>query len=1160
MRIRELNLIRYGKFTDRRVLLPQGDQDIHLVVGPNEAGKSTVRSAIGDWLFGIPKSTPLAFLHPMPELRIGGVIESSAGTEGKLASLVFDRAKGNKNTLRTLEDKFIPDATLAQWLGGLDTAAFNRMYALDHSSLVKGGAGILSASDDLGRMLFQSASGMEHLGRSLHNLQEQADALWAPRKSNAREYYVALDAFETAHDELKRGTLRTRDWKSQHEALIECERALDAARKQHAGTWSQISRLERIRRVQPLLLALDTAQEQLTQLLATGPVPLLPEDAATTLNKANQALALAEAEVRRHQADSAEARTALETIHVDHALLSLATDINDLNECRLQYRAHPSDIIKRQEEIRVEWRNAQEKAAGLGWSCATAEALSLRVPPQSTRSRLNRLLKSRGALISQRQTAEDNLAKHKQAITALQNTLQGLGSDTVSATLRTSVERALKLGDHDATLADFTTRLQRLQNEIDMTLSSLGQWQRTPEVLAAMSVPDLATVQALLNEQRAAQVEEKSLQASITAKQAERDRTRLELDQFVRTFQPVSAEQVGAARASRDALWNTIRTNPGEMPRLAPDYERDVSQADALADVRLNKLQHEADRQAKAQRLELLEQECEDLQAQHQALLGKADQRDRHWIELVEACGLPHLPPELAPQWLEQRNKVLDLIREHGELERQQTASMDDIQSARQDLWTQLQPDSSASEAPDLAACLRDARDRIALADQTRGQRKTIAQQLLEANASLVGLQNSVDAALKSWMEWEASWIDAVKMAGYPEAVFADRVEAELEVIEEIDGLLGKMRAIQSERIDTMQADLDAFARTAQDLRRRLIPDLATDQAEEITLELVERLDIAKRTQNAWNDWQTQVKQASDGLNTANQAIRTVQAELAPLLATVATDDVSTLTEAITRSGQRRDLEARMANVNASLIAGADGLTMEQLRAEVASQDPATLLADLEKHNQLAEGIIEEVSKLSTRHGVLKTAFDAYAGTAQGAKAEAQKQEAVARMSDVVERYVRTHIVAKLLKWSMEKFRETKQGPMLAKASAIFRTLTLESFSRLLVDTEGSSPRLFGVRPDGQQVDVEGMSEGSRDQLYLALRLAALEMQIDQGFNMPLIADDLFINFDDTRTAAGLRVLGELSRRMQVVFLTHHDHLVPLAKEVLGADMNVVTL
>ena len=163
-------------------------------------------------------------------------------------------------------------------------------------------------------------------------------------------------------------------------------------------------------------------------------------------------------------------------------------------------------------------------------------------------------------------------------------------------------------------------------------------------------------------------------------------------------------------------------------------------------------------------------------------------------------------------------------------------------------------------------------------------------------------------------------------------------------------------------------------------------------------------------------------------------------------------------------------------------------------------------------------------------------------------------------MADAAERYLRLQTAARLLKWSIEKFRVTKQGPMLSKASTIFNGLTMDSFGRLLVDSEGDTPSLFGVRPSGEQVDVTGMSEGSRDQLYLALRLATLELQVEQGFAMPLIADDLFINFDDRRTAAGLKVLGDLARNMQVVFLTHHDHLVPLTKEVLGADLNVVHL
>ncbi len=1160
MRIHDLNLIRYGKFTDRRVELPFGERDIHIIVGPNEAGKSTVRSAIGDWLFGIPMRTPLDFLHPMPELRIGGSIERVANGDDSKSSLAFDRTKANKNTLRTQQNELLPDTVLQQWLGGLDAPAFNRMYALDHSTLVKGGAGILSASDDLGRMLFQSASGMEHIGQVLQRLQEEADALWAPRKAGAREYYVALEAFNQAQGELKKGTLRTRDWKDQHEALIECERALSLARQRHAETRAQISRLERIRRVQPLLLSLDASQSQLDDLFAKGPAPLLPEDAATILNKANQSLALADADIQRHQAVIVEAQAKLENIQVDHQLLSLATDINDLNERRLQYRAHRIDIVKRQEELRLELQRAKEKASGLGWTCMTIDEIGSRVPAQGIRSRLNRLLKERGSLTNQRQTAEDNLLKRNQEIAAFNETVKGLGADTVNPTLKSAVDQALKIGDYDEALLEFDARMQQLGNEIESALAELGAWPSSPEALAAMSVPDLAAVQDLLNEQRADAAEEKSLRSMLDAKKSECDRSRVELEQLVRNFQPVSIEQVVEARASRDSRWNAIKGAPHELLALAPDYERNVSQADGLSDSRLDKLQHEADRQSKAQRLELLEQEFEAMQARLQSVLDRISERNTHWTALTKACGLPQMPPEMAPHWLVQRRKVLDLVRDQSEVERQRKARIAAAEAARKTLWAQIKPEAKIEDAPDLAECLRIARDQVTLADQARGQRKTLESQRAEATASLATLQNAVDSAINAWQAWEASWLDSVRAAGYPDAVFADRVEAELEVMDEIDRLLIKIRGIQIERIDAMQADLDGLTRTAKELGGRLAPDFDTDNADETTIELLSRLDLARRAQIDWTEWQAKLKRANDGLEAASQAQRTVQSQLAPLFAAASVDTESLLPEAIARSEQRRALEKSILQADADLKAGADGLSMEQLRVEVSGQDPATLVLELERLNQLAEDILEEVSTLSNRHGTQKVAFDAFAGTDLAAKAEAQKHEAVTRMSDAVERYMRTHTVARLLKWSMEKFRETKQGPMLAKASAIFKTLTLDSFSRLLVDSSGQVPRLFSVRPDGKEVDIDGMSEGSRDQLYLALRLAALEIQIAQGFNMPLIADDLFINFDDRRAEAGLKVLGDLSRSMQVIFLTHHEHLVPLAKSALGNDLNVVFL
>ena len=79
------------------------------------------------------------------------------------------------------------------------------------------------------------------------------------------------------------------------------------------------------------------------------------------------------------------------------------------------------------------------------------------------------------------------------------------------------------------------------------------------------------------------------------------------------------------------------------------------------------------------------------------------------------------------------------------------------------------------------------------------------------------------------------------------------------------------------------------------------------------------------------------------------------------------------------------------------------------------------------------------------------------------------------------------------------------------------------------------------------------MSDGSRDQLYLSLRLATLEQHLGKGEPMPFVVDDILIGFDDKRTRVCLEVLSELARRTQVLLFTHHRRVTELASAVNGA-------
>jgi uncharacterized protein YhaN len=95
-----------------------------------------------------------------------------------------------------------------------------------------------------------------------------------------------------------------------------------------------------------------------------------------------------------------------------------------------------------------------------------------------------------------------------------------------------------------------------------------------------------------------------------------------------------------------------------------------------------------------------------------------------------------------------------------------------------------------------------------------------------------------------------------------------------------------------------------------------------------------------------------------------------------------------------------------------------------------------------------------------------------------------------------------------------------------------------------------------GVRPGGQaRVGVDGMSDGTADQLYLALKLASLEHYLDNNPPMPFVVDDLLIHFDNPRAVAALQALARLSGRTQVLFFTHHEHLVDLARATIDREV-----
>lgn len=282
MRIRRLDLLRYGHFTERSLELPAGTSDFHIIFGPNEAGKSTALSAIEDLLFGIHGQTPYGFLHDYGSMRIGAVLENGSDVLDVL------RRKGNKDTLLGPEGSPVPggEAVLRPYLAGADRTFFERMFSLDHTRLEAGGREILEARDDVGQMLFSAGAGIRGLRERLSQLSTETDSLWSPgRRARNRKFSIAEDKLDTAQRELREQTLSAAKWRELKKAYEEAEEAYGKIDKAISDATTSRNRLSRIRRV---FRDVRRKQELDRLLEELGDVITLPEDAAGLVAEAER--------------------------------------------------------------------------------------------------------------------------------------------------------------------------------------------------------------------------------------------------------------------------------------------------------------------------------------------------------------------------------------------------------------------------------------------------------------------------------------------------------------------------------------------------------------------------------------------------------------------------------------------------------------------------------------------------------------------------------------------------------------------------------------------------------------------------------------------------------------------------------------------------------
>jgi len=1150
MRLNRLDLTRYGKFTDHVVdfgARAEGGCDLHIVYGPNEAGKSTLFNGWLDLLYGIGAQSSYNFLHPYPTMQIGAAIS----VEGKSFEVI--RRKRSQNSLFDAQDQPISEGALLAGLGGLDRDAYRTMFSLDDETLEQGGESILASRGDLGELLFSASAGLGELSQRLVRLRGETEDFYKYRARSGRlaELKSDLAGLKAERERLDTQASEYARLTKAHDDATERHAEANAARQ---TVRARLASINRLLTALPRLGELDTLAGQLEPL--AGLPDAAPEwrDQIRRLSEEDAALqaggAALGAEIERLTAD-------LEAISINPDLLALQDRMADLDRLRTRHNAAEEDLPDRRAALARLQGRIDQLLAQLGRP-GEAEPADLLLDT-ATSAHLRQLIEARTSLDVRLATARREAEDAQAARDELQAQLGDVGGSVDELAPDERPRRVADLAglvtailgeDHGLRRQAALRAIPEAREKCEARLKALSPWQGEIELLEAMTPPSAETVrrwtaEAEDLERKLAAVDDETARLSTLLKRQE-----AEAATIASTRSLLSAEATDALRAARDHAW--ARHKSSLDPGSAQTFETAMQAFDTAMDKRTN---HQAD----VARLN----ECAVQIAVHQAdleavaLARSRLEADRTDLEARIAEAVTALSPMLADtmtpdalaDWLARRAQALEAGRTLRDHLRQLENADADRHAATDRLIRALAPlDPAALPVDGLESLLGRAQDLISRETKLEARRQQLAQQDRALKKRALDLRTA-EEELQAWLlAWKTTcagcWLG---QAGHTP------IPAEIREVLPLLGELGSAlhdRAGLADRIAKMQQDQEAYAASLHEIARLAGIEAEGAATAGIARQLADRLTAADKARARRADIAAQIEDARIRQR-AHAERRDAHAGIRdPILAALQAETLTDAALAVDRALERRSLSARADEIRRQISESLGAVAFEDARDQLARADSAALETERQELEAALDTLDADVQELYAARTAAANELAEVGGDDAVARIEQQRQTTLLAIAEGAEHYLRLSAGILAMEQALTLYRERHRSSMMARASDAVRTISRGRYTGLASQPDKGRETLIALQNDGSSKQAADMSKGARFQLYLALRVAGFHEFAETRATVPFIADDIMETFDDFRAEETFRLFAGMAQAGQVIYLTHHRHLCDIARAV----------
>jgi len=1166
MRIRKLYLRAFGPFSNRVLDFGGTAQGLVLVHGPNEAGKSSTLRAISDLRFGIPMQSKDDFVHEPSDMRIGGEFVDRHGKDyallrrkGRGVTLVFADLRGDGQTT----EMPVPPEVEALLTCGLTKQAYESMFGLNHQRLREGGQALQKGEGDIGAALFEASAGVRSIPQVLERLEGSARKFFMPgaRGKNAR-INEALAAYEDSHNAFKQAQVRPAQWADlfkKHQAAAE---ALASGEGKRVELSSKLLLIQELRAVAPLISTIDNSMRLLSDLAS---VTLLSESAPTERAAAESGLSDAQSNARAASADLALEQKHLDELTPDTPILEVGPAVKRLAASAESIGQHRKDLADALIEVELETGRVAFLATRIDASLGTVQVLG-KAPTKAQKAQVDELL--RGVELAQR-ALDQHMESERQGADPSAKAIDPLPSAESRAALRVAQEEVARSDQDLKRLVALPGDIKAAQRAAAAALDAVG----LVDEAALRSIHPLldAQIDSVIAEQSGNLSRRNGYESRIGAITKALEEDYAHRERLLEHGVVATRDDVSAARSHRELGWALVRgtyidgTNPPSADYagggLLPDvYEKAVTHADQLVDALAKDTDRAAQLQGNKRRIDSLEADREKLHRDIEELDEAERTRQTAWNQMLSAANLPAQPPASLRDW----QALLPVARAAVDAVQTKLDELERIRRIEDALATSLRaaiistglaaPTGSellstlSAMAADLDRTIKQREAAIHNAEGTEVERERQGQlraaQMLTLTTALQTAKIALRPVLASLLLPEIASVSVARarIVEFDDLVDANarltsaetkkrRAEQGLSVVAE------SARAIWESLGDKEPSDLRLYS-------EHLSARLAAAEAVRTERTLAEHAMARARISE------------SDHEKTASRHSEAIVA----LCRAANVESASLLPEAEVQSRRKRQAQEDLDRSHRQLVS-VSRHSIEALRALLVDQDTARMDADEAICQREQASIDKELPALRGREELARHQLEAIDGSDVASAAREAMERAAASVRSHMSPWIRSRIAHAVLAEALTRFRDRAQGPMLLAASGYFHRMTRGEFVRLLSDDSGAVPSLVAERSNGSRIRAEVMSDGTADQLHLALRLAAVDIRRSAGIDLPLVLDDVLMTSDEERTGATLEALADFARENQVIVFTHHRHIVDVAVEhVTGDTLTLVPL